>query len=144
MRAPTLRQVEADLERIRTMAPKLAEAAKWGWPMAFDRVRREHLEGAPGEVSRPVEAAVATQGAPEWVVRNEVGRAGVLIGRAFVLLVEAAACLRRAQLAADVAPAAPPEPAGPPLVSKGELAGARRAKARRDARRPPGTGYGEY
>lgn len=146
MRHPTLRQVEADLERVRSLTPKLAEAAKWAWPMAYSRVRHAHLEGAAGETARPVEAAVATEGAPEWVVRSEVGRAGILIGRALELLLEAGACLRRAQLAADVRAPAPDMGAdiGRPLISKGELAGARRAKARRDAQRPPGVGYGEY
>ena len=146
MRHPTLRQVEADLERVRSLTPKLAEAAKWAWPMAYSRVRHSHLEGAAGETARPVEAAVATEGAPEWVVRSEVGRAGILIGRALELLTEAGACLRRAQLAADARAPAPDMGAdiGRPLVSKGELAGARRAKARRDAQRPPGVGYGEY
>ena len=144
MRPPTLRQVEADLERVKAITPKLLEAAKWAWPMAYGRVRHAHLEGTAGETPRPVEAAVATEGTPEWVVRSEVGRAGILIGRALELLLEAGACLRRAQLAADQRPPAEEETHGRPLVSKGELAGARRAKARRDAQRPPGVGYGEY
>jgi len=141
MRAPTLRQVEADLARIRNYVPNLAEAAKWAWPMAYSRLQRdEQLGRVAGDVARPVEAAVATEGAPEWVVRTEVARAGILIGRATELLGEAAHCLARAHAAADVAPATPRAPAGPPLVSKAELARARAAKARRAER---GEGYGE-
>lgn len=140
----TLAQVEEDLARIAKIVPKLAEAAKWMWPLAYSRVRHRALAGAGGEVCRPVEAAVATEGAPEWGVRTEVGRAGVLVGRADLLLAEAGDCLRRAQLAADADPPAAEEVSGPPLVSKAELAGAKAAQARRNGRRPPGVGYGEY
>lgn len=143
MRAPTLRQVEGDLARITRLAPRLAESARWAWPMAYARLR--HLpHAAGGETSRPVEAALSTEGAPEWVVRDNVNRAGVLIGRAAQLLELANGCLARAHDLADATPPPAPGDAGPPLVSKAELDRARKAKARRDAARPPGTGYGEY
>jgi hypothetical protein len=145
MNHPTLHQVEDDLKRIADVVPKLAESAKWAWPLAYSRLQREQLgRAAAGDVARPVEAAVATEGAPEWVVRSEVGRAGILIGRATEFLEAAGGCLARAHAAADVAPATPPEPTGPPLVSKAELDRTRAAKVRRDERRPPGVGYGEY
>jgi len=139
MRYATLRQVEDDLARIVAVAPKLVTAAKWMWPVAFSRIRHAG-GGRAGDVARPVEAAVATEGAPEWVVRAQVGRAGLLIGRALELLLEAAACLARAHAAADAAPVSPPETGGPALVSKAELLRAKAAKARREAR---GEGYGE-
>lgn len=142
MRVPTLRQVEDDLARINAMVPKLTTAAKWAWPMAFSRVRHGEA-GRAGGVARPVEAAVATEGAPEWVVRGEVGRAGILVERAVLLLIEAAACLARAHAAADASPAPPPDPGGRPLVNKAELARARSAQAKRNAALPRGVGHGE-
>lgn len=141
MRHQTLRQVEDDLARIVAVVPKLVTAAKWMWPLAFTRVRHEVTAG--GEVSRPVEAAVATEGSTEWVVRSEVGRAGLLIARALELLLQAAACLARAHAEADARPAGAPSPAGPPLVSKAELGRARAAQLRRNAALPRGVGHGE-
>jgi hypothetical protein len=139
----TLRAVEDDLARMAALAPKLSEAARWAWPLAFSRLRRRDDAARDAEVSRPVEAAVATEGAPEWVVRDNVGRAGILIGRAAAFLELAAGCLARAQESADVAPTAPADRARLPLVSKAELVAAKAAQARRHAARQPGEGHGE-
>lgn len=142
MRAPTLRQVEADLTRIGALVPRLRQAAAWTWPLAYDRSRAEVVAHSAGEVGRPVEAAVSSEGSPEWVRRQEIARAGVLIGRASELLGQAGDCLRRAQ--GEGAPPPPPAATGPPLVSQAELRRARAAKVRRDSARPPGVGFGEY
>ncbi len=141
MRAPTLRQVEGDLARIAAMAPKLAEAARWAWPMAWERHHGDQPR-VSHDVSRPVEAVVTDMGLA--LVRQNVAHAGVLIGRAAEALLIAAGDLQRAQALADSGPATPPAPEGAPLVSKAELAEARAAKARREGRRPRGVGHGEY
>lgn len=140
MRHPTLRQVEADLGHIKAMAPKLLEAARWAWPLAYSRLARAEVGRGGGDVARPVEAAVSTEGAPEWVVRTEVGRAGILIAQATQQLELASGCLARAYAAADVDPVPELVDAGArPLVSRAELNRARAAQIRRAGR---GEGYG--
>lgn len=111
MRAPTLRQVESDLARIAKVAPALVEEARWAWPMAWTRLQRGEQLGRPaGDVARPIEAAVGTEGAPEWVVRTEVARAGLLIARAVEVLDAAADCLARAHAMASAPAPAPAKP----------------------------------
>lgn len=141
MRAPTLRQVEGDLTRIAEMAPKLAQAARWAWPMAWARRHGEEPR-VDQDVVRPVEAAAIDVRVA--LVRQNVAQAGVLIGRAAQLLELANGCLYRAQEEAESSPPRRVERPAGPQVSQAELRQLRAAKARREARRPKGMGHGEY
>ncbi len=70
------------------------------WPLAWSRLQRDQLGRVADDVARPVEAALGTEGSPEWVIRQEVARAGVLIGQAERLLEGASVCLARAAASA--------------------------------------------
>ncbi|MCA1569326.1 MAG: hypothetical protein LC798_03180 [Chloroflexi bacterium] len=143
---PSLRRIEDALERIAELVPTIAEAARWAWPLGYERRAGERSAGSRGSVSYPTESAVGTEQTIEWQVRHEVRRAGTWIMQVAVLLEATIAALERVgKLMAkqENSPVERPEVLAK-TATRAEVEHARQTKARRDSQRPKGTGYGTY
>lgn len=140
---PSLVTVVGALARIETVAPGLAESARWLWPIGYQRpTTSEKVGGRPSGINRPTEAILA--GAPQQRVRDNINTAGLAVMVAAAQLEGALSALARAAKAIDDpdkgTPVAEFHDPAPRLISRAELERAQKAQARRSAR---GQGWGE-
>ncbi len=163
---PNLKTVEGALERMVRLAPKIAEAATWAWPMCYERRRGESNGASGGDVNRPTEATVGydryTERAwdpeagamvermvlpsREWDIRVNVGAAGTNVMHAAALLEAAMGALDKAAKAAGRGdgPMTDTPMAGPRMVSKAEVKKAMQMQRWRNDERKKGVGRGTY